>query len=117
MRRPRLGALVLYAATGLLQGEALALRADMSTGCATGALRGASRTTYGPPARGGGRKPAWLLEPRQRRGRDSNPRSRVDPLTRFPVALLKPLGHLSQRPEVCHRVCSRPAPADAPCRQ
>src|SRR3954467_13631867 len=103
MRRPRLGALVLYAATGLLQGEALALRADMSTGCATRALRGASRTTHGPPARdagrparAGGREPAWLREPRQRRGRDSNPRSRVDPLTGFPVALLKPLGHLSQ---------------------
>ena len=31
----------------------------------------------------------------QRRGRDSNPRGRLTPPTRFPVALLKPLGHLS----------------------
>src|SRR3954465_9068698 len=31
----------------------------------------------------------------ERRGRDSNPRGRSTPPTRFPVALLKPLGHLS----------------------
>src|SRR4051794_6893852 len=31
----------------------------------------------------------------QRRGRDSNPRGGLTPPTRFPVALLKPLGHLS----------------------
>ena len=32
----------------------------------------------------------------ERRGRDSNPRGRLSPPTRFPVALLKPLGHLSR---------------------
>src|SRR3954451_25165118 len=31
----------------------------------------------------------------ERRGRDSNPRGRLTPPTRFPIALLKPLGHLS----------------------
>src|SRR3954454_3467131 len=31
----------------------------------------------------------------QRRGRDSNPRGGSTPPTRFPIALLKPLGHLS----------------------
>src|SRR5438270_2653537 len=37
-----------------------------------------------------GRTRSW-----RRRGRDSNPRGRSTPPTRFPVALLKPLGHLS----------------------
>ena len=34
--------------------------------------------------------------PRERRGWDSNPRGGLTPPTRFPVALLKPLGHLSR---------------------
>ena len=33
----------------------------------------------------------------ERRGWDSNPRGGLTPPTRFPVALLKPLGHLSRR--------------------
>src|SRR5207248_4423401 len=32
---------------------------------------------------------------RQRRGRDSNPRTRLTPVTRFPVAPVQPLRHLS----------------------
>jgi Bacterial regulatory proteins, luxR family len=33
----------------------------------------------------------------QRRGRDSNPRTRLTPVTRFPVAPVQPLRHLSRR--------------------
>jgi hypothetical protein len=35
-----------------------------------------------------------------RRGWDSNPRGGLTPPTRFPVALLKPLGHLSGTPSL-----------------
>jgi hypothetical protein len=34
-----------------------------------------------------------------RRGRDSNPRTRLTPVTRFPVAPVQPLRHLSRRPK------------------
>jgi integrase/recombinase XerD len=34
-----------------------------------------------------------------RRGRDSNPRTRLTPVTRFPVAPVQPLRHLSRRPQ------------------
>src|SRR3954465_10791155 len=34
----------------------------------------------------------------ERRGWDSNPRGGLTPPTRFPIALLKPLGHLSGHP-------------------
>src|SRR5680860_1791312 len=40
----------------------------------------------------------------QRRGWDSNPRGGLAPPTRFPVALLKPLGHLSGSPRVLARL-------------
>src|SRR3954470_8100848 len=33
----------------------------------------------------------------ERRGRDSNPRTRLTPVTRFPVAPVQPLRHLSER--------------------
>ena len=33
----------------------------------------------------------------QRRGRDSNPRTRLTPVTRFPVVPVQPLRHLSRR--------------------
>src|ERR1700732_2224701 len=33
----------------------------------------------------------------KRRGRDSNPRTRLTPVTRFPVAPVQPLRHLSRR--------------------
>src|SRR3954451_11388194 len=57
--------------------------------------------SWGPGTRCSG------VESQQRRGRDSNPRGRSSPPTRFPVALLKPLGHLSPRrrrlePEAAH---------------
>jgi hypothetical protein len=39
--------------------------------------------------------PRPALDEQERRGRDSNPRGSYKPPTRFPVALLKPLGHLS----------------------
>jgi hypothetical protein len=42
-----------------------------------------------------GRWPA-LGSHRRRSGRDSNPRGRLTPPTRFPVALLQPLGHHSR---------------------
>jgi hypothetical protein len=42
-----------------------------------------------------GRSPA-LGSHRRRSGRDSNPRGRLTPPTRFPVALLQPLGHHSR---------------------
>src|SRR6187200_835194 len=35
----------------------------------------------------------------ERRGWDSNPRGGLTPPTRFPIALLKPLGHLSGFPQ------------------
>ena len=38
----------------------------------------------------------------RRSGRDSNPRDRLTPPTRFPVALLQPLGHHSRRIQVSH---------------
>jgi hypothetical protein len=38
---------------------------------------------------------AYARPSAERRGWDSNPRGRLTPPTRFPVALLKPLGHLS----------------------
>src|SRR5437763_8526318 len=37
----------------------------------------------------------------QRRGRDSNPRTRKPPVTRFPVALLKPARTPLLKPQVC----------------
>ena len=43
-----------------------------------------------------------LLPPRGRRGRDLNPRPNSSPGTRFPVALLRPLGHLSEAASCLH---------------
>ena len=40
--------------------------------------------------------------PSRRSGRDSNPRDELTPPTRFPVALLQPLGHHSRRIPVSH---------------
>jgi hypothetical protein len=39
----------------------------------------------------------------QRRGGDSNPRTRSTPVTRFPVAPVQPLRHLSERPAEAYR--------------
>src|SRR3954469_20075046 len=51
----------------------------------------------------------------QRRGRDANPRGGSTPPTRFPVALLKPLGHLSVPPaRVAPGEGLQAEPADAP---
>jgi hypothetical protein len=54
-----------------------------------------------------GKRPGMLAErrgpaPSRRSGRDSNPRDELTPPTRFPVALLQPLGHHSRRIPVSH---------------
>ena len=55
----------------------------------------------GAQARGPGLLTASAAQSRggPRRGRDSNPRTRLTPVTRFPVAPVQPLRHLSRRPK------------------
>ena len=63
--------------------------------------------------RGVPRRPAPLAgrrDARERRGRDSNPRTRLTPVTRFPVVPVQPLRHLSWTAgRVAAQICQRPS--------